>query len=469
MNQKDYDNFIAAKVLSAPQCGLEDPPDIHPRAFPFQRDLLRWALRRGRSALFADTGLGKTLAGCEFARIAHSVTELPSLILTPLAVQQNFIDEGARLGIEVSRPTVLLKPGINVANYDKLHWFRGQPVGAVILDESSILKNFEGKTRNELIAMFSDVQFKLCLTATPAPNDHTELGNTAEFLGVMTRSVMLAQFFTHDGGDTSKWRLKRHGVPAFWKWVSSWAALVRNPRDLGYESIGYDLPPIEYHEHVVPFTPEQKAELLGKSEAKQPSLFFEARTLNDQRAARRVSIKARCDEAVRIAALYPDEPVLIWCDLNDESTYLAKNVSGACEVTGSQEAAEKEKRLLAFGAGEHMRMVTKPDIAGFGLNWQHCARMIFVGGSHSFETVYQAERRCHRFGQRRPVHVHCITSEAEGRIVENLRRKRMDAATMAEEMALYSREYVRENVTGWRRPVSRYEPTQRMVLPQWLS
>jgi hypothetical protein len=472
LSNSEYDAFIAAKILTAPQCGIEDPPALHSRAFPFQRDLTRWALRLGRAALFEDTGLGKTLQVLEWSRIIAEETELPVLILTPLAVAQNFVDEGAKLGIEVHRPVVLLKPGVNVSNYQRIDKFDGQRVGGIVLDESSILKNFEGKTRNRLIERFADVPFKLAATATPSPNDHSELGNHAEFLGVMQRSVMLAQFFTHDGGDTSKWRLKRHGVGAFWKWVSSWAALVRNPRDLGYDAAGYDLPPIEYHEHTATFGADQRAALVEKSDAKQLGLFIEARTLADQRNARRLSLDERCNLAAMIADAYPDEPLVIWCDLNDESEKLAKLIPGAVEIRGETSKSdldEREARILGFAKGDYRVMVTKPSICGFGLNWQHCARMAFVGGSHSFETVYQAERRCHRFGQTRPVHVHCITSEAEGRIVENLKSKRAAALHMAEEMASLSREYVRENITGWRRPVSKYEPAMRWELPTWAS
>ncbi len=465
-----YQAFISSKVLSAAQCGIEDPPELHARLFPFQRDLARWALRLGRSALFEDTGLGKTGQGIEFARVCAGVTELPSVILTPLSVAGDFVKEGVKLDVEVHRTQILLRPGVNVLNYDSLHKIDGQPVGCVVADEGSIMKNFEGKTRNKLIERFLDTPFKLILTATPAPNDYTELGNYAEFLGVMQRSVMLAQFFCHDGGDTSKWRLKKHGVQAFWKWVSSWAALVRNPRDLGYDVSGYDLPPIEYHEHVVTLSPEQRAAILDKSDAKQMGLFVEATTLTEQRAVRRESIEERCAASAAIAWENPDEPVVFWCDLNDESTALTKMIPGAVEVTGSMTTEEKERRLDAFSNGEPWakHLVTKPDIAGFGKNWQHCAITVTVSPTHSFETVYQLERRFHRFGQKRVVHVHCVRTEADGRIVSNFLRKRNDADKMNAEMAELSREYVRENITGWRRPTAKYEPAQAMARPQWI-
>lgn len=466
-----YQAFIQAKVIAAPPCGIEDPPELHSRLFDFQRDLARWALRLGRAALFEDTGLGKTGQGIEFARVCSAVTELPSVILTPLSVAGDFVKEGIKLDCEVHRTQSLLKPGVNVMNYDSLHKIDGQPVGAVVCDEGSIMKNFEGKTRNKLIERFAATPFKLILTATPAPNDYTELGNYAEFLGVMQRSVMLAQFFTHDGGDTSKWRLKKHGVQAFWQWVSSWAALVRNPRDLGYDVSGYDLPPIVYHEHVVTLSDEQKATIKGKSDAKQLGLLVEASTLTDQRHVRRESIEDRCFEAARIAWADPDEPMVFWCDLNDESAILTKMIPGAVEVTGSMSTEEKERRLDAFSNNEPWarKLVTKPDIAGFGKNWQHCADTTTVSPTHSFETVYQLERRFHRFGQNRVVHVRCIRTEADGRIVANFERKRADAARMNEEMANLSRDFVRENISGWRRPTAKYEPTKAWEMPTWIK
>jgi hypothetical protein len=467
--QADYERFIAEKILSAPMCGIEDPPELHPRLFNFQRDLTRWALMLGRCALFEDTGLGKTGQGLEFARVCSEVTEQPSVILTPLAVAGDFCKEGAKLGNDVNRVNVLLKPGVNVLNYDSLHKIDGQPVGCVVCDEGSIMKNFEGKTRNRLIERFADTQFKLILTATPAPNDYTELGNYAEFLGVMQRSVMLAQFFTHDGGDTSKWRLKRHGVKAFWKWVSSWAALVRNPRDLGYDIAGYDLPPIMYEEHEVKLTSAQKRTIQEASDKKQLGLFAEASTLIDQRAVRRISIEQRCALAASFAWEAPNEPCIFWCDLNDESTTLAKMIPGSVEVTGSMSTEEKERRLDAFTNQEPWakHLITKPDIAGFGKNWQHCCEVVTVSPTHSFETVYQLERRCHRFGQKRTVRVRCIRTDADGRIVANFQRKREDAAKMAEEMAALSREYVIENVKGHKRATAKYEPNKAWELPTW--
>lgn len=465
----EYELFIQEKMVSAPPSGVEDPPDLHPRLFSFQRDLTRWALRLGKAALFEDTGLGKTGQGIEFARVCAALTDEPSVILTPLAVAGDFVKEGTKLDCKVQRFDSALKPGVNVMNYESLHKIDGQPVGCVVCDEGSIMKNFNGKMRNRLIERFAGTPFRLILTATPAPNDYTELGNYAEFLGVMQRSVMLAQYFCHDGGDTSKWRLKRHGVQAFWKWVCSWAALVRRPQDLGYDVNGYDLPPIQYHEHVVPLTQEQRTALITAGEKKQLGLFVEANTLNDQRLVRRSSIEARCAEAARIAWERPDEPMVFWCDLNDESETLTRMIPGAVEITGSMSTEEKERRLDAFTNQEPwaIKLVTKPDIAGFGKNWQHCCDTTTVSPTHSFETVYQLERRFHRFGQKRNVHVRCIRTDADDRIVQNFERKRVDAIAMSEEMARYSKEYVRENITGWRRPTAKYEPAKQWEMPQW--
>lgn len=373
------------------------------------------------------------------------------------------------MDVDICRVSTALRPGVNVLNYESLHRIDNQDVGCVVADEGSIMKNFDGKTRNKMIERFATTPFKLVLTATPAPNDYTELGNYAEFLGVAQRSVMLAQFFTHDGGDTSKWRLKKHGVTAFWRWVCSWAALVRNPRDLGYEIDGYDLPPIEYHEHEVRLTSEQRACAMGTSSKKQLGLFLEAQSLTDQRAVRRASIEARCAEAARIAWSDPDEPMVFWCDLNDESEMLTRMIPGAVEITGSMSTEEKERRLDAFTNQEPwcVKLVTKPDIAGLGKNWQHCADTTTVSPTHSFETVYQLERRFLRFGQKRTVKVRCIRTDADGRIIQNFERKREDAIRMAKEMAEISKDHVRENITSWRRPTAPYLPTKKWELPSW--
>jgi DNA modification methylase len=331
-----------------------------------------------------------------------------------------------------------VKDGINVTNYEMLHAFDPEEFGGIVLDESSILKAFDGKTRNGIIESFARTPYKLACTATPSPNDHTELGNHAEFLGVMTRAEMLAMFFFHDGGETSKWDLKGHAKSEFWRWVASWAAVVRNPSDLGYEDARYTLPPISFVHHVVPADTDQAKEA-GK-------LFVEpAEGLIEQRKARRATIEKRAQIAADLANATSD-PWLVWADLNDEADRIAELIPVSVQVAGKDDDDAKEDRLFGFAEGRYRVLVSKPKIAGFGMNWQQCSNVAFVGVTHSFESFYQAVRRVYRFGQKNPVTVHVITSEMEGNVVENLKAKEARASELAEEIGAYTRDAVREEI-----------------------
>lgn len=464
-----YSDFIARKLALPPPTGIKPPEKLHASLFPFQADLVRWALRRGRAAVFAGTGLGKTRMQLEWARVVSQETGERVLVLAPLAVGPQTVGEALRLGagsnVQVvrSQDEVEAANGLSVAvtNYDRLHRFDPKGFGALVLDESSIIKHHDAKTLKALLEAFRETPFKLCCTATPAPNDWTELGTHAEFLGVCTRSEMLSEFFVHDGGDTQTWRLKGHARGAFWRWVASWAALVSHPLDLGYDETGFDLPPLTVHEHLIP---------ADEDEARQAGLLFvaEASSLMERRQARKASIGSRVAACVEVVRSEPDEPWVVWCDLNAESEALAAAIPGAAEIRGSMAPDEKERILEAFARRDVRIVISKASITGWGLNWQHCARMAFVGVTDSWEAYYQAVRRCWRFGQKRPVEVHVFASEAEGAVVSNLKRKEADAAALASELARETGEAVRREVRGLVRETNDYAPAVHMFVPEWL-
>ena len=400
--------------------------------FPFQEEIVRWSLARDRCAIFADTGLGKALMQLQWATEMHRRTGGRVLVLAPLAVARQTEREAAKFNIPgvaaVRHPEDSDAP-ILVTNYERLHLFQHLPWGALVLDESSILKSVDSKTRDALTTWAKRIRYRLCCTATPAPNDHTELGNHAEFLGVMSRSQMLGEFFVHDEDQVAvqHWRLKGHAEQAFWRWVAGWAIAVRRPSDLGYEDDGYLLPPLKLVH-----------EWLGDGRIDADRLFpVEARTLDERREARLESTSDRVAACATAVALEPTEPWIIWCDYNRESDALAKSIPGAVEIRGSDTPERKEQALLDFSEGRTRILVTKPTIAGFGLNWQHCARVAFVGLSDSYEQWYQAVRRCWRFGQERPVEVFVFASEGERVVIENVQRKAKEAERMMEQIVRY--------------------------------
>ncbi len=433
MSTNDYASFLDSKRRISIPTG-HDPEELSEHLFDFQADIVRWAVRMGRACIWADCGLGKTLMQLEWAQ------QVPGdvLILAPLAVADQTRREGEKFGIPVTvcKEAADVRPGINVTNYERIDKFDFAKFAGLVSDESSILKSLAGKTRTALIERSKCMPYRLACTATPAPNDIMELGNHAEFVDAMTRAEMLASFFTHDGGDTSKWRLRGHARLEFWKWVAGWAVLMRKPSDLGYEDAKFILPKLTISDDVidVDYRPEGQLFEIGS-----PSL-------TERRRARKASIGQRVARAAEIVAESPDEPWILWCDLNDESKMLAKSILDAVEVTGSDSLEVKESRMRAFMDGEIRVLVTKPSIAGWGLNLQHCARMAFVGLSDSFEQQYQAIRRCWRFGQTRPVTVHVITSSAEGAVVENIKRKEFQSEQiyqgMVEAMSTHNREQV---------------------------
>jgi hypothetical protein len=609
---RDYAAYVHGKLSRVPATGIASGFKLSAGLFPHQEALTSWAVRRGRAAIFADTGLGKSRMQLAWADAVHRHTKRPVLILAPLAVAAQTVEEGAALGVEVrhAREADQVGPGITITNYDRLHKFDCSGFGAVVLDESSCIKHHDTRTLKTLLEAFRDTAFKLCATATPAPNDWTELGTHAEFLGVCTRQEMLSEFFTHDGGDTSVWRLKGHARHLFWQWVSQWGAMVRRPSDLGFDDGAYALPPLHLHEHTV------------KTQMPLNGMLFavEAQSLSERRDARRMSLADRVADcialvnanrykmphgqrsaqgihegllqgepgqvqetdagkagrvqpeasgAVRaergvegggalgregVAAVEPDEaqgaeaqevrdrsfglhgpdddserplcdlrllghgqaeflpgggPLpqdgkgsraavhgvqsgagqvqgrdgsavrsdclsdeawLIWCEYNDEQDALERAFGDrAFSVRGPMTSEDKEAAIRGWVAGERPIMISKPSIMGWGINAQHCRNIAFVGVTDSFESYYQAVRRCWRFGQKRDVHVHIFASSAEGAVVANLRRKERDAQAMAESLSAETRDAVMQAVTGTTRQTNDYHARRQVAVPALLK
>lgn len=417
-----YVDFLARKQAVAPEQGRTvDPGSVHPMLHPWQREIVAWAVRTGRAAVWADTGLGKTVMQLEWARLSTKPDAAGNaLIVAPLAVCQQTVREAAKLDTSahyVRSGADIDGPGVWVTNYEMVEHFDPALFDAVVLDEASILKNSDGKTRSRLIRHFADVPARLACTATPAPNDPEELTNQAEFLGRSTRVNMLAAYFVHDADG---WRLKGHARGPMFRWMSSWALAIRRPSDMGYEDAGYELPGLEIVPHTLPVGLVPEGQLFAT----------DLGGVGGRAKVRRETLVARCEQAASLVAADPDEPWLIWCGLNDEADLLAKLIPDAVNVHGSWSPDDKADALLGFADGRIRRLITKPSIAAFGLNWQHCARMAFVGLSDSYETYYQSIRRCYRYGQTRIVQAHIVLSELESQIAANVARKERDASAV---------------------------------------
>ena len=455
----NYQEFISNKEFLGIDSGFDPDESIYPdNAKQHQRVSVSWACRRGRAALFFDTGLGKTLAQLMFADQVERKTNRPVLILAPLAVSKQTVREGKKFGIEVnivSDQSEIDGAGIYITNYEKLAHFNADQFIGVVLDESSILKGMQGKIRKQITESFKNTPYKLSCTATPSPNDFMELGTQAEFLGIMSQVEMLAMYFNHDGGDTSKWRLKGYGKSKFWEWLSTWAIFLTSPDNLGFDGSEYDLPPIEYYEYIVETTPTD-------------SLFVEpAQGLNERNKARKESVDQRVEIAASIANQL-SEPCVVWCNLNEESEKLHNRINQSVEVKGSDSDNHKTQSMLDFADGSIKCLVTKPKIAGFGMNWQSSRHCIFVGLSDSWESFYQAIRRQWRFGQTKKVHVHIVSADTEGAVVENIKRKDAQHREMAAAMMEYMRELTQKTVLGAVVEKTNYNPSQDMIIPKWL-
>ena len=462
----DYTRFLQGKKTVVKSSGFEvDKDELNSMLFGWQKDIVHWALKKGKAALFEDCGLGKTPQQLEWANQVYEYTRENVLILAPLAVSKQTKREGEKFGIEVNicRSQADVKPGINITNYEMLEHFDPDKFAGIVLDESSILKSFTGKIRTQIIEAFASVPYKLSCTATPAPNDYMELGNQSEFLRVMSRTEMLSTFFVHDGGDTAKWRLKGHAEDKFWEWIASWAVVIEKPSDLGYEDGEFILPKLNMFEHVV-----EVDEIIEMADGQLSLVPNIAQTLNERRAARRNSMEGRVKKAAELAN-NSNEQWLVWCDLNAESEMLTKAINKAVEVKGSDKSEHKENAMIDFAESKIKDLVTKPSIAGWGMNWQNCHNMIFVGLSDSYEMLYQAIRRCWRFGQDHPVNVHIVIGEQEGAVKANIERKERDYQRMFAEMVKHTQDILSKEIHGTVRISEEYKADKKMTIPQWLK
>jgi hypothetical protein len=410
-----YAQFLERKSAAVEVLGPEVTASaVHPMLHDWQSEIVRWAVRIGRAAVWADTGLGKTIMQLEWARLSGA----RSLIVAPLAVCAQTVREAAKIGITARylREDDGL-PGVIVTNYELVDKFAPDTLDAVVLDEASILKQSDGKTRTKLIEHFATVPARLACTATPAPNDPEELTNQAEFLGRMSRTHMLAAYFVHDD---EGWRLKGHAKAPMLRWMSSWAVALRRPSDLGYSDEGYDLPGLDIIPHLLPVDIAPDDQLFAT----------DLGGVTGRAKVRKQTLAARCETAAELVAADPSEPWLLWCGLNTEAELLAKLIPGAVNVHGGMTPEQKAELLLGFADGTVRTLITKPSLAAFGLNWQHCARMAFVGLGDSYEAYYQAIRRCYRYGQTRIVEAHVILSELESQIAVNVARKERQASDL---------------------------------------
>jgi superfamily II DNA or RNA helicase len=459
MSSIPYTAFLADKVKLGNRTGIDiDPGDLHPMLKPHQRALTAWAVRKGTAAIFADTGLGKSFMQLEWARAIDKRT----LFLAPLSVARQTVREAAKLDMPLAyarRQSDAER--FTITNYEMVEHFDLDAFGAVVLDESSILKATEGVYRNKLNAAFARTPFRLCCTATPAPNDIQELTNHSEFLGVMRRRDVLAIYFLHASDDAraSGWRLKGHARVPFYRWLASWAMSLKRPSDLGFPDDGYILPPLSVQPIVVPsdyVTP-------GK-------LFAHMKGITDRSAVRHGTLRNRVNAAASRISEEPAEPWIAWVGLNDEAEALVGELgSRAVEVKGSDSPERKAELLEGFIAGHTRILVTKTRIAGFGMNFQHCARQVFVGINDSYEQYYQAIRRSWRFGQSRPVYVYVVISEPERAIYDNVLRKEREAEEMSRELVRHVIAFERDELTAAARTDTGYLTKQSLQLPWWLA
>jgi hypothetical protein len=423
----DYVDFLARKAQAGIDVGF-DPIELPPFLFGFQRTLVETALRKGRSAVFADCGLGKTAIGLAWADNVVRKTGKPTLVLTPPAVAAQMEREAVKFCVEatLSRDGKV-RPGINLANYERLHYFDPSDFAGVVCDESSILKAFDGVRRNAITEFLRPIPYRLLQTATAAPNDYVELGTSSEALGYLGHIDMLNRFFKNDLNNTAtgrmhgkaqRWRFKGHAETPFWRWVCSWARAIRRPSDLGCEDGSFILPDLIEREHIVQARSLVEGELFA----------LPAADLRQVREERRRTLTERCERAAALVA-GTGKPALLWCQLNEEGNLLEELIPDAVQVAGSDSEEAKEERLLAFAEGKVRVLVTKPKIGAWGLNFQHCAHVVYFP-SYSFEQYYQAIRRCWRFGQTRPVHVDIVASEGERGVLDNLQRKSAQADAM---------------------------------------
>lgn len=469
MSLQAYHQLIASKRVAFQGEGLAKVPALNSVMFDHQKHSTEFALRNGRSALFLDTGLGKSLCALDWGRVIVETQNKPVLMLAPLAVAQQHKREADKFGIDaqvVRSDEEIGAARIYVTNYDRLEKFDASRFSGVILDESSVIKNFTGKTTRALIDTFAKTHFKLCCTATPAPNDHTELGTHAEFLGAMRREEMLPIWFINDTMDTGTWRIKGHARENFWSWVASWSRCVSRPSDLGFDDAGFALPPIEiiHHEVAADRLSDAGEERKGKLQGQQRLFRIPDTSATSIHHEKRLTIEQRADKVASLLANEPNEAWIVWVDTDYEADAVMARLPQAIEVRGSMKVEEKERRLVAFSEGRERVIVTKASIAGFGLNWQHCARQCFAGISFSYENFYQAIRRSWRFGQKRPVNIHVVCADTERAIWAVVERKAGDHEAMKREMVAA----MRRSVNDQKSKVV-YAPQYDLTIPRWVA
>jgi DNA modification methylase len=425
-NTANYQEFLQSKSKQVESCGIDVSPDsINPMLFGFQQEIVKWALHRGRAAIFTATGTGKTFMYLEWGRILSEYTKGTGLIFAPLAVTTQTVREGKKLGIDVNicRCQEDIKPGANITNYEMIHKFSPEGLSWIVLDESSILKSFGGIMRKQITDFAKGIPFRLACTATPAPNDLIEIINHAEFLDIMTGKEIIALYFKQDGNTTHQWRLKHHAVHDFYQWLSKWAVAIRKPSDLGYSDEGFIRPPVNWQQVIVDVTADPKDALF----------HVEAKTLQERLYARRTSMDDRVRTCADLVNASSDVWV-VWCNLNTESQALIKAIPDAVEITGSESPEAKERKLIDFIDGKIRVLVSKPSIAGYGLNLQHCHNTAYVGLSDSFEDLHQSISRFDRYGQQKQVNAYVITAITEGAVLQNINRKRRQFDDMMDEL-----------------------------------
>ena len=453
-----YEEFLRSKEFKPIHAGFE-PDELNPNLFDYQDAIVRWALRKGRCALFEDTGMGKTIQQLAWADAVCKHTDGKVLILAPLAVSKQTAKEAYKFGVvcHLVESEEDVQKGINITNYEKIHKFDTGQFDGIVLDESSILKSYSGKTTKDLQYRFSRTPYRLCCTATPSPNDFTEIGTTAEFLGIMPRTEMLSTFFINDmmGKERIGWRLKKHAEKDFFRWMATWSMMIDNPDNLGFDGSMFKLPELNIQTHVLQSDPDEGV------------LFPDiAETLTERRQARKKSAEKRIELSKKIAL--QEEQCLIWCDYNYESEMLHKAIPESVEVKGSDKPDHKETAMMGFANGDVKYLVSKPSICGFGMNWQNCHAMVFSGLSDSFEQFYQAVRRCWRFGQTKQVDVHVILSEAEMAVLENIRRKQSEHDRMKKEMIEIMSDISKAELYNLEARHTEYVPNKTMQLPSFM-
>ena len=438
----EYKRFLEQKLILEKKAGFECQK-LPEELFDFQKAITRWAVKRGKSAVFADTGLGKTMIQTAWAEQVNKYTKKQILIVAPLCVAEQTVKEAKKLNIKVEYARKYKENPILITNYEMVDSFKesieNNKFSGIVLDESSILKHQDSKTREKIIRLSQDIPYRLSCTATPSPNDYMELGSQAEFLGIMDSVEMLSLFFTHDGSETQKWRLKGHAKNRFWEWLSSWSVYIKKPSDLGFSNKGYNLP-------------ELNMDIIRMGE------FIDTNSsgIQGRHKAKKETVIERVQECAKIVNK-SDKPFIVWCQRNDESLELKKLIKDSVEVKGSDTIEDKKEKIMSFTNGETRVMITKPKIAGFGMNWQHCDKMAFVGLTDSYEQIYQAIRRCWRFGQKNKVDVYFIVHTREGKVLQNINRKEKQSENMALNLVRYMSGFQKKDVLQLKRDKMDYK------------